>query len=287
METSTIEIIEQSASFRRMMNALRMVAVTDAPVLIHGEAGSGVSRVAGLLHQSSRLSALPLWRVAASGLDERELRERLDSSGSLCLEQVDELAPDLQGMLLRWLDGEARPGVRLLVTSHQDLGRCVEQGGFRQDLYYRLQVVPLEVPPLRERVEALAHLTRAFTLQAARYHGRRAPRFSVSAMNCLKRYGWPGNLRELRNLCERLVILHPGETLQPQQLPPEVRQVRDAQAVASGFRLPAQGLDLAGLEQDLIRQALDLSGGNRSQAARLLGLSRDTLLYRIQKYAIG
>jgi len=150
--------------------------------------------------------------------------------------------------------------------------------------------VPPVLPPLRERVGDIALLADHFLRMAAAEHGLAAPAFKPAALRQLRRYGWPGNLRELRNLCERLVILLPGVDITPANLPAEVCGAEAPRADPSdnalGFRLPASGVDLEQLEIEAIRQALTLAAGNKSRAARLLGLTRDTLLYRMRKHVI-
>jgi DNA-binding NtrC family response regulator len=166
------------------------------------------------------------------------------------------------------------------------LGAAVNTGRFRRDLYLRLCVVPIEVPPLRERVLDIAKLSEHFLTSAATRHGLRPPTLSAGTERLFRRYHWPGNLRELANLCERLVILYPGTQVVPENLPRELISGERNGDAALVFKLPPQGIDFSGLEAELIRQALALAGGNKSHAARLLGLTRDTLLYRIQKYLI-
>jgi DNA-binding NtrC family response regulator len=161
----------------------------------------------------------------------------------------------------------------------------VETGQFRRDLYHRLCVVPLELPPLRERPSDIPLLLEHFIAAAAREHGLQAPELRVSAVRLLKRYDWPGNLRELRNICERLVILLPGAAITPSNLPAEIRAAEAPEdGGLAGFRLPPNGIDLEQLEVEAIRQALTMADGNKSRAARLLGLSRDTFLYRLRKH---
>lgn len=287
MSNNRLEWVVQSAAFQRLLHAARLVAVTGVPVWVHGEPGSGVTSLVRYLHQVGRRADQPLRILSAGDLDAASLQQALsDDRGSLCIDRIEELEMAVQGELFRWLERQAMAGPRLLVTSHADLQDLTSSGAFRQDLLYRLQVVPLEVPPLRERLDALSLLVKTFLHNAARRHQRRTPRPSVSCMNRLRRHAWPGNLRELANLCEQWVILYPGETLKPELAPAGPVQGR-AVSGASDIRLPLGGLDLAELERDLIRQALEQSDGNRSQAARLLGLTRDTLLYRLQKYALS
>jgi DNA-binding NtrC family response regulator len=190
-----------------------------------------------------------------------------------------------QARLLHRLDG---PGgdVRVMAATCQDLWGLARAGGFRDDLYYRLCVVPLELPPLRERVQDIGPLLNHFLARAAATHGVTPPRFSLTAQRQLRHHAWPGNIRELRNFCERMVILCPGQDLGSENLPWEIRHVGARLEDGPAFKLPPSGIKLRDLEIDVIRQALALAGGNKSHAARLLGLSRDTLLYRLNKYLI-
>lgn len=286
----------QSPGFLRAVHAARILGTADAPVLITGEAGVGKEALAREIHRSGRWRARPFVRLACAELTGETLAGLLRdpggaaSAGVLYFSEVADLSADAQAQLLALadrLDGRPPGGApRLIASTSRDLPGLAEQGRFRKDLYFRLNVVPLEVPPLRERAGDVALLLKLITCDVARAHGRRAPGYSVTAKNLLKAYRWPGNVRELRNLCERMVLLHAGERVQPEDLPAGIRRRGDERRGMPLFRLPEGGVDFFSLEADLIRQALEMAGGNRSKAARLLGLSRDTLLYRIQKHAI-
>ncbi len=172
---------------------------------------------------------------------------------------------------------------RILAATSVDLPAEVKAGRFRADLYYRLQVVPLELPPLNHRSEDIPLLLTYFAKQFA---GNNAPlRFSKEVIQQLQRYNWPGNVRELSNFCQRLSLLQPGSMLQLTDLPPEMLQ--NSAVTPQQFSIPPTGIDLAQIELDLIEQALEMAAGNRSKAARLLGITRDTLLYRMQKYGLS
>ncbi|NEX22202.1 sigma-54-dependent Fis family transcriptional regulator [Thiorhodococcus mannitoliphagus] len=281
------------------MNAARMVAATDVSVLLLGEPGSGKSSLAREIHIASprytdRFPADCFHEFACTGAREGELGTFIEgitaARATLYLSEVSELCAEDQARLINLLarqDFAAQPlPLRIIAGSTQDLASLAQQGRFRRDLYQRLCVVPLEVPPLRERVLDIPLLTEHFIALAVSRHGLAAPWFKAGAERLLRRYHWPGNLRELANLCERLVILLPGAEIGPENLPPEVRRGEASSGPSSGFELPPQGIDLNSLEAELIRQALSLAGGNKSRAARLLGLTRDTLLYRLQKHLI-
>lgn len=287
-------VLGGSPEFLRVLHAARMVAVTDAPVLISGEPGSGKALLAKEIHKSSRGAAKPFLSIVCAGIEAAELeREILSGEGgaTLFLDQVSDLSEEGQARLLHLLESMERgrggsPVMRVIASTTCDPSSLLESQQLRLDLFYRLQVVPLDVPPLRERSGDIVLMLKQFTADLARQHGRKAPRFAVTSRHLLKEYAWPGNVRELHNFCERMVILHPGNMVQPADLPIEMRRKSEALFGVGQFLLPAEGIDLLAMEGDMIRQAIGMAGGNRSKAARLLGISRDKLLYRIQKHAI-
>ncbi|VFM99810.1 MAG: regulatory protein, Fis family, partial [Candidatus Kentron sp. G] len=231
-------------------------------------------------------------------LADRIGRVRAARGGTLFLDEISELPLSAQPKLLRLLEngecqvvGQPSPGqvdVRIIAATNRDLAKMVREGRFRADLFYRLQVIPLALPPLRQRTGDIPLLTESFLDDFAKSKRLSAPRMSRAALSCLQRYPWPGNVRELRNLCKRLIILHSGKTVEIHDLPGEIRAGRGVSSGEGGlvFALPEGGIDLVHLEQSLIRQALERASGNKSHAARLLGISRDTLLYRLKKFSI-
>jgi DNA-binding NtrC family response regulator len=290
-------LIGESPVLRRLLNAARVVAATDVNVLLLGESGSGKEILARSLHRWSPRATGGFVTLNCAGLDETPgtpaICERGRGYGTLFLDEVAELTPRGQAGLLRCLEdleqGRNSPALRVIAATAQDLAALVEQGSFRRDLYHRLCVVPLELPPLRERPSDIPLLLDHFIGAAAREHGLAAPQLRASAVRLLKRYAWPGNLRELRNICERLVILLPGSAVTPSNLPAEIRAAEapdGGRDLGFGFRLPPSGIDLEQLEGEAIRQALTMADGNKSRAARLLGLSRDTFLYRLRKHLV-
>lgn len=309
------ELLGDSPEFQAVLRSAAVVAATDVTVLILGESGTGKELLARAVHSASRRAGQPLVSINCAalpdGLAESELfghrkgaftgavsdypgRIRMAAGGTLFLDEVGELSPAIQAKILRFLEtGECqsvgstdcqRLDTRLVAATHRDLHAMVRAGRFREDLYYRLNVVPLELPPLRERSGDVPLLIRILTEQLARQHGMPPPRYGKAALRLLERYAWPGNVRELRNFCERMVILCSGLEVGPDNLPVELRQADPAAPLA--FELPAGGISLVELEQAILRQALERSQGNCSRAARLLGLTRDTFLYRLKKYAI-
>lgn len=312
-------LIGQSPNFEAMLRSARMVAATDVTVLLCGETGTGKEILANALQQHSPRANKPFIALNCAalpeGLAETELfghrkgaftgavahqmgRLHAADQGTIFLDEVDSLPLALQAKLLRFLEsGEIQPvgdtrterlDVRVIAATNSDLHEKIASGAFRRDLYYRLNVVPLEIPPLRERGGDVLLLLDHYMDGFAREHGTPPSRLGKTALRCLTAYRWPGNVRELRNLCERLAILFPGRVLEKEHLPPEISgEAPVTSSSSSTFTLPAAGIQWEELEKDLIRQALQRARGNRSQTARLLGITRDTLLYRMQKYGIG
>ncbi|MFB1489424.1 MULTISPECIES: sigma 54-interacting transcriptional regulator [unclassified Thiocapsa] len=293
-------LIGRSPDFNRLRNALAMVAATDVGVLLLGEPGTGKETLAREIHASSarrdgRFGMLACTGAPPDALDRCLSTFAQDAPGTFYLDEVGDLNAADQARLLHLIveQDAARDGspfgskLRIIAASALDLDRLVLQGAFRRDLYLRLCVVPLEVPPLRARALDIPALTQHFIATAAARHRLDPPRLKSGAERLLRRYTWPGNLRELANLCERLVILLPGTEVGPENLPGEVVRGAPQSETDIGFSLPPHGIDLNDLEAELIRQALSLAGGNKSRAARLLGLTRDTLLYRLQKHLIS
>ena len=181
--------------------------------------------------------------------------------------------------------GEIECDVRVVAASNRDLPGLVAEGGVREDLYYRLNVVPIELPPLRDRLEDIPLLAAAFLKQASARHGIETAALPPPVLRALMEHGWPGNVRELSNVVERLVLLAEDGRVSLDDLPAEVRSGGEGQD--SPFRLPAEGLVWDRVEADLLRQALERSQGNRAAAARLLGLGYKAFLYRLEKYEMN
>jgi two-component system, NtrC family, response regulator HydG len=313
-------LIGKAPAFESLLRSARMVAVTEVAILIMGETGTGKELMAQAIHRRSRRADKPFVAINCAalpeGLAESELfghrrgafsgatndhmgRFRAAEGGTVFLDEINELSPAIQAKLLRFLEtgecqsvGETRShqsDVRILAATNCDLNQRIQEGRFRQDLYYRLHVVPLELPPLREREGDLERLLKYFCIHFSQRHGLTPPSFSKATVRALRLYPWPGNVRELRNFCERMVVLLPGQMIEPTNLPLDIRQgpnLPAEKAIKPLITLPDDGLELERLEIELIHQAITKAKGNRSKAARLLGLSRDTLCYRMQKYAI-
>jgi len=312
-------LIGEDGELETVIRAAQMIALTDATVLILGESGTGKELLAREIHHKSRRAVQPFVVINCAALPEtlaetelfghskgaftgaefhRQGRIQSADDGTLFLDEIGELPLSVQGKFLRFLEnGECQPvgknhlekiNTRIIAATNRDLVEEVKAGRFRQDLYYRLNIVPLTLPPLRARKADIKLLIHYFTQYFSQKYQLDKPLYSRSILQYLENYSWGGNVRELRNLCERLVLLCNGQLVEIHHLPTEMQASCSLPPASyvSEFILPAKGVNLAELEVSLIRQALTKTYGNLSQAARLLGLSRDTLLYRVKKYAI-
>jgi transcriptional regulator with GAF, ATPase, and Fis domain len=283
-------------------------------VLLTGESGTGKELAARALHALSRRAARPFVAVNCAalpeGLMEAEFfgaekgsftgadRERpgkfeLASGGTLFLDEIGELPLALQPKLLRALaEGritrvggrrEIEADARILAATHRDLSQEVSAGRFREDLYYRLAVVPIALPPLRERREDLPLLVEHLVERAQRRHGVSVEPFSAGLRRRLMDYTWPGNVRELANAVERLILLAEDGRARTEDLPAEFHESGRG---SSGFKLPADGLSWEEHERDCLRQALEMAAGNRARAARFLDLPYKAFLYRLEKFGL-
>jgi two-component system NtrC family response regulator len=309
-------IVGSSPALRAALADLERAAETDATVLLLGESGTGKELAARAIHARSRRKDGPFVVVNCSAIPEGLLESELfghrkgaftgavedrpgkfeaAAGGTILLDEVGELPLAVQPKLLRVLqDGvldkvgatrEVRSDARVVAATHRDLETLVREGAFREDLFYRLSVVPLRIPPLRERREDIPVLVEHLLRKQARRHDREAPRLSPGAVDRLMRYDWPGNVRELENLLERLVVLHRSPVVEVEDLPESLR--RDLPRFGGArLDLPPEGIVLEEVERGLIEEALRRSGGNQSAAARFLGLTRQTLVYRMQKFGL-
>jgi len=311
------EILGESEAISAVRETIDKVAATDARVLILGESGTGKELVARALHEKSPRAGKPFVRVNCAAIPEelieaelfgaekgaytgaqakRDGRFAAADGGTIFLDEIGDMSLRAQVKVLRVLqEGEFEPvgstqtqrvDVRVVAATHQDLPALVEAGRFREDLLFRLNVIPIAVPPLRERGDDVAFLVRAFVEQSAAQHELPTPPLDGAAQKLLNAYAWPGNIRELKNLIERLVILANGKPVGPQDLPAELRSAVSDGAPGGGASNPYARLPLReakeALERDLIRQALDEHEGNVTQAAKALGLERTHLHKRLK-----
>ncbi|MBU0553724.1 sigma-54 dependent transcriptional regulator [Myxococcota bacterium] len=304
------EIIAASPAMNRALRIVDKVAHSEAPVMILGESGVGKELIARAIHQRGGRAAGPFVAINCAAIPGELLESALfghekgaftganarrdgkfsqANGGTLFLDEIAEMSPRLQSKLLRALQerrvdrlGGAAPepfDARILTATHQDLKARIAQGVFREDLYYRLHVVPLEVPPLRARREDIPVLTRHFLRQLAPGVG-----VSRAVDEALMGYAWPGNIRELRAVVERMLLLRDGPDLEVEDVPPELRAPPQPQGLP--FALPDEGFDLIAHEIAIIRAALEKTGGRRAAAARYLHLPRHVLIYRLEKYGL-
>jgi len=305
------------ASDGRMLDVLetvRKVAASNATVMIFGESGTGKELIARAIHDLSDRATKPFVSVSAGALPETLLESELfgyekgaftgamtpkpgrfemANGGTLFLDEIGDISPATQVKLLRVLQerrferlGGTRSidvDVRVVAATNQDLQQLIADGDFREDLYYRLNVVPVTLPPLRQRAGDIPLLVAHFL---EKYHAG-TKSLSADALQALSTYQWPGNIRELENTIERIVILSHGDEIDVDELPAEVRAgVCGPERIASGFGLPEEGVDLEEVELDLVRQALDRSGSSVPKAAKLLGLTTKTLEARMQRLGL-
>ncbi len=333
-------IIGRSPAIRALLELIHKVAGSAAAtVLIQGESGTGKDLAAKAIHQASDRADKPFMNITCSALPETLLESELfghepgaftdakrlkkgllelADGGTVFLDEIGDMGATLQAKLLRFLEEKTfrrlgggrdlRVNVRVIAATNRPLERAVRQGDFREDLYYRLNVVPIELPPLSERPEDIPDLVGHFVAQFNREFRKNTHGVTPEALGCLTRYHWPGNVRELRNVIERAMILEQREELDVTDLPEEIvhaapraRASGDSSpgpgAAASGtgtgtaprtahFALPEGGVSLSEVERDLLRQALETTDGNQTRAAGLLDISRDALRYRMKKFGM-
>jgi DNA-binding NtrC family response regulator len=315
-------IVGKSRAMTHLFQLLETVAATNSTLLITGETGSGKEVVARAIHHNSprrmhrfvalNCSAIPETLLEAElfghvrgaftgAIANRQGRLEQAHKGTLFLDEVGTMSPGLQMKLLRVLQerefervGDShttKVDVRVIAATNNDLGRMVADGLFREDLFYRLNVIPVQLPSLRERKEDIPPLVQHFLHRFAAEDGSGRPPLTVSqeAMRRLMAYAWPGNVRQLENAIERAFALSAGrKQIELSDLPPEVQQAQEL-ALSSAITLPADGLDLerfvGGIERELIQRSLERTGGNKGQAAKLLNLKRTTLVEKLKRIA--
>jgi two-component system NtrC family response regulator len=310
-------LVGSSAAMEKVFGVVRKVADTEASVLITGESGTGKELIARSIHAGSGRSAGPFIAINCAAIPrdllESELfghvkgaftgavkdktgRFALADGGTLFLDEVGELPLELQPKLLRALQErtvepvggtkELKLDVRVVAATNLDIEKAMTEGVFREDLYYRLAVIPINLPPLRQRRDDIPLLLRHFCIK----HGAANVTFDRQGLATLTGYAWPGNVRELENLVERLLILRNGDTITYDDLPDKIRSNSAAPGTAahlsSIINLPDEGYSLEQLEREIVVQALERNGWNQTAAARFLRIPRHTLIYRMEKYEI-
>lgn len=318
----TKNMIGNSNAIMQVQDMVRRVAVLPSTIAIHGESGAGKELVARGVHQLSDRSDKPFVAINCGGIPENLLESELfghkkgaftsafedkrglfeaANGGTLFLDEIGEMPLALQVKLLRVLDNQVvtplggtesiEVDVRLISATNRNLEEMSKSGTFREDLYYRLNVIPLTVPPLRDRKEDIPLLVRHFVKVHSDKMGRSTVDIIADVMEALSDYHWPGNVRELGNVIERAVALCTGEELTLSDLPNNILETKQLAEISSTAALPADGLDIealiADIEKDLIQQALTKSRHSQKKAAELLGLTPRSLRYRLQKYEMG
>jgi two-component system, NtrC family, response regulator AtoC len=312
-----VSLVGRSGALRRVAEIITRVGAkgSSVNVLVRGESGTGKDVVARAIHARGPRRTQPFVRVNCTTIPEQLVESELfgheagaytdardakrglfeiANRGTAFLDEVGDMSKPMQAKLLNFLEthefrrvGGVRSievDVQVITATNRDLEQAVSAGEFREDLYYRLNVVPVTLPPLRARPEDIAPLAVHFLEGLARELRQTFREIRPDAMRALESYPWPGNARELRNVLERALLLADGETLRLEDLPGEISGA--VAAAGRSFVLPPAGVDLEVLERDLILQALDRAAGNKTNAARLLGLTRDTLRYRLEKHSV-
>jgi two-component system, NtrC family, response regulator HydG len=307
-------IVGSGPKMLAFFETLSLVSPSDATVLLLGESGTGKEVVARAIHRNSPRRDKSLVKVSCAALPETLLeselfghergaftgavsrkrgRFELAHQGTLFLDEIGEMALSTQAKLLRVLqEREFEPlgsertvkvDVRIIAATNRDLEGEVARGGFREDLYWRLNVVTATLPPLRERREDIPLLAEHFLKVYVEKNRKMVQGFTPGAMNLFLRYGWPGNVRELENVVERGVILSRGDRIGLDALPPQLQELAGAEGEGPEIRV---GLSLRDVEKEMIIQTLRETGGNRTQASAILGITRKTLLNKIKEYGI-
>lgn len=310
--SSVDRIIGESPAVKRAKNLLSRIAQSPAStVLLTGESGTGKDLAAQVIHAHSDRASGPFLTITCSAMPEALLESELFGhergaftdaktlkrgllehahGGTVFLDEIGEMEPALQAKLLRFLESKTlrrvggstdfRADVRIIAATNVDLAEAVRERQFREDLYYRLAVLTVHIPPLRERLEDVPLLAQHFISHFNREFRKQVHQITPGAMSILRSHSWPGNVRELRNAIERAILLADSEELREQ----DFGMLGATSVEPDAFRLPSSGVDFRALERSLVLQALERAGGNKTRAAMLLGMNRDQIRYRIEKF---
>jgi DNA-binding NtrC family response regulator len=311
-------IVARSPKMQEVLGTVERVAPTNSTVLLGGESGVGKDLIARAIHQNSRRSAGPFIKINCTAIPENLLeselfgyekgaftgantskpgRFELADKGTIFLDEIGDVPGNIQVKLLHVLQDREferlggtktlKVDVRVIAATNQDLRAALEQGTFRQDLYYRLNVVPISIPPLRERKEEIPYLVDYFIDRFAREAGKPQTGITPAALKLLMDFHWPGNVRELENIIERAVALSTGTIIDTGDIRLDISPTISSTAASGGTTpFPPEGTTLEQFEDEIIRESLRRTNGNKSQAARLLGLSRNALRYRLSKLGV-
>src|SRR6266576_1738956 len=308
------EMVGASVGMRALRKQIAVVAPTDGRVLISGESGAGKELVARAIHAQSRRAAAPFIEVNSAAIPEELIESELfghvkgsftgatsakkgkfelADGATLFLDEVSDMSANVQAKVLRVLEeqrfepvGSNTPvnvDVRVIAATNKRLDDEIEKGAFRADLFFRLNVIPFEIPPLRERVEDVPLLIEHFNQRFATAYGRKPKKFDAEAIELMQRYSWPGNVRELRNTIERVVIMHQNQRVAVKDLP----AFGDAEPPASSYRFPSFKEASDAYHREFIQRKLDEADGNVARAAELMGIDRSHLYRRMRALGIG
>lgn len=308
-------VVSRSPKMQEVLATVERVAPTNATVLLGGESGVGKDLIARAIHEKSRRASGPFLKINSTAIPENLLESELfgfekgaftgavaskpgkfelADKGTLFLDEIGDVPPVTQVKLLRVLQEReferlggtrtVKVDVRLIAATNKDLREALEQGTFREDLYYRLNVVPIDIAPLRDRKEDIPELANLFISRFTGESGKPVEGITPEAMRILVNYHWPGNVRELQNIVERACALAKGSVLEPADIHLDTRP---SKATNGGGGFLPEGMTLEQWEDEMVQEALRRANGNKSQAARLLGLSRNALRYRLSKIGIA
>ncbi len=312
------KLVGEHPAFRAVLEKVRIVARTDSTVMIYGESGTGKELIAREIHALSERSDGPFIAINMASIPEDLLESELfgykkgaftgatsdkkglfvaANDGTLFLDEISETSPKLQAKLLRAIEtkeitplGSTRPikvNVRILAATNKNLKKLVNEGKFREDLYYRLNVITIRIPPLRERKSDIPLLVEYFVRKYARMHGLPHKKFSREAVKLLQQYPWPGNVRELEHVVEQVIILSRSDVIEPDDLPEEIREhaTRPARFLFPGTA-DEELLSLEELEKKYIKFVLERTGWDKKMAASILGIDLSTLYRKLTKYGL-
>ena len=317
-EYGSDQIIGQDSSMMQVLDLVNGVARSGATtVFLRGETGTGKDLIAGLIHYSSERATKPFMNITCTAISETLLESELfghergaftdarsqkkglfelADGGTVFLDEVGDMPPALQAKLLHFLEHrrlrrvggttEIPVDVRIIAATNREIEQAIEDGGFRRDLFYRLNVVSLFLPPLRDRGDDVELLTQHFVNRYAKEFKKTINKIEGPAFEKLRHYNWPGNVRELRNVIERAVLLCKGDSIGPSDLVLARNDGPQNGDGSTGLHLPPDGIDFHTLEEQLLKEALTHAGGNQTKAAKLLHLSRDTFRYRLEKHGL-
>jgi two-component system nitrogen regulation response regulator NtrX len=306
-------MVGESVAMRALRKQIAVVAPTDGRVLIYGESGTGKELVARAIHAQSRRAGAPFIELNSAAIPEELVESELfghvkgaftgataakkgkfelADGATLFLDEVGDMSPRVQAKVLRVLEEQrfepvgsgasVRVDVRIIAATNQRLDALIEQGSFRSDLFYRLNVIPFEIPPLRERLEDAPLLVEHFNQKFSTAYGKRPKRFDAEAMDALQSYSWPGNIRELKNTVERVVIMHAKTKVSAADLPP----LGGEEPPAASFRFPSFKEATDAYHREFIQRKLAEAEGNVSRAAELMGVDRSHLYRRMRALGI-